>query len=107
MCKILHFFHQYMMSCNYFWMLCEGLYLHTLIVVSVFAEGQRMWWYYLLGWGRYLLLLGFDPLLPLPDCLQSSDSLDQKRVKGSGSVRRDGTQVLATVQSPRELDRFS
>uniref|UniRef100_A0A452EEW0 Calcitonin receptor n=1 Tax=Capra hircus TaxID=9925 RepID=A0A452EEW0_CAPHI len=55
MCKILHFFHQYMMSCNYFWMLCEGLYLHTLIVVSVFAEGQRMWWYYLLGWGLPLL----------------------------------------------------
>lgn len=107
MCKILHFFHQYMMSCNYFWMLCEGLYLHTLIVVSVFAEGQRMWWYYLLGWGRYLLLLAFDPLLPLPDCLQSSASLDQKRVKGSGSVRRDGTQVLATVQSPREFDRHS
>ena len=41
MCKILHFFHQYMMSCNYFWMLCEGLYLHTLIVVSVFAEGPK------------------------------------------------------------------
>ncbi|KAM4874160.1 calcitonin receptor [Thomomys bottae] len=51
MCKILHFFHQYMMACNYFWMLCEGIYLHTLIVVAVFAEGQRMLWYYLLGWG--------------------------------------------------------
>ncbi|XP_022441748.1 calcitonin receptor isoform X1 [Delphinapterus leucas] len=54
-CKILHFFHQYMMSCNYFWMLCEGVYLHTLIVVSVFAERQRMWWYYVLGWGLPLV----------------------------------------------------
>ncbi|XP_012881479.1 PREDICTED: calcitonin receptor isoform X1 [Dipodomys ordii] len=50
-CKILHFFHQYMMACNYFWMLCEGIYLHTLIVVAVFANSQRMLWYYLLGWG--------------------------------------------------------
>ncbi|CAH6779182.1 Calcr [Phodopus roborovskii] len=50
-CKILHFFHQYMMACNYFWMLCEGIYLHTLIVVAVFAEEQRLRWYYLLGWG--------------------------------------------------------
>ncbi|XP_045420341.1 calcitonin receptor [Lemur catta] len=50
-CKIVHFFHQYMMSCNYFWMLCEGIYLHTLIVVAVFVEKQKMWWYYLLGWG--------------------------------------------------------
>nr|XP_048293315.1 calcitonin receptor [Myodes glareolus] len=50
-CKVLHFFHQYMMACNYFWMLCEGIYLHTLIVVAVFAEEQRLRWYYLLGWG--------------------------------------------------------
>ncbi|XP_005388094.1 PREDICTED: calcitonin receptor [Chinchilla lanigera] len=50
-CKILHFFHQYMMACNYFWMLCEGIYLHTLIVVAVFTEEQRLLWYYLLGWG--------------------------------------------------------
>ncbi|XP_004702868.1 calcitonin receptor [Echinops telfairi] len=54
-CKILHFFHQYMMACNYFWMLCEGIYLHTLIVVCVFTEEQRLKWYYLLGWGFPLL----------------------------------------------------
>uniref|UniRef100_A0A3P8YX64 Calcitonin gene-related peptide type 1 receptor n=1 Tax=Esox lucius TaxID=8010 RepID=A0A3P8YX64_ESOLU len=50
-CKVLHFFHMYMLGCNYFWMLCEGIYLHTLIVVAVFAEEQRLHWYYLLGWG--------------------------------------------------------
>ncbi|XP_033849493.1 calcitonin gene-related peptide type 1 receptor [Acipenser ruthenus] len=50
-CKVLHFFHQYMLGCNYFWMLCEGIYLHTLIVVAVFAEEQHLHWYYLLGWG--------------------------------------------------------
>ncbi|XP_039179981.1 calcitonin receptor-like isoform X7 [Crotalus tigris] len=50
-CKVLQFFHQYTMGCNYFWMLCEGIYLHTLIVVAVFAEEQRLHWYYLLGWG--------------------------------------------------------
>ncbi|EDL13991.1 calcitonin receptor isoform 1b precursor [Mus musculus] len=50
-CKVLHFLHQYMMSCNYFWMLCEGIYLHTLIVMAVFTDEQRLRWYYLLGWG--------------------------------------------------------
>ncbi|XP_034561232.1 calcitonin gene-related peptide type 1 receptor [Notolabrus celidotus] len=50
-CKVLHFFHTYMLGCNYFWMLCEGIYLHTLIVVAVFAEEQHLHWYYLLGWG--------------------------------------------------------
>lgn len=42
----------YMLGCNYFWMLCEGIYLHTLIVVAVFAEEQHLHWYYLLGWGE-------------------------------------------------------
>ncbi|KAK7898782.1 hypothetical protein WMY93_019635 [Mugilogobius chulae] len=40
----LHFFHMYMLGCNYFWMLCEGIYLHTLIVVAVFAEEQHLHW---------------------------------------------------------------
>ncbi|KAF3857515.1 hypothetical protein F7725_009374 [Dissostichus mawsoni] len=34
-CKLLMFIHLYLLSCNYFWMLCEGIYLHTLIVVAV------------------------------------------------------------------------
>ncbi|KAM4711441.1 calcitonin gene-related peptide type 1 receptor-like [Anableps anableps] len=50
-CKILAFIQMYIMSCNYFWMLCEGIYLHTLIVVAVFAEKQHLMWYFLLGWG--------------------------------------------------------
>uniref|UniRef100_A0AAQ4P1E2 Calcitonin gene-related peptide type 1 receptor n=2 Tax=Gasterosteus aculeatus aculeatus TaxID=481459 RepID=A0AAQ4P1E2_GASAC len=50
-CKLLMFVHLYLLSCNYFWMLCEGIYLHTLIVVAVFAEKQHLMWYYLLGWG--------------------------------------------------------
>ncbi|XP_077978143.1 calcitonin gene-related peptide type 1 receptor-like isoform X2 [Glandiceps talaboti] len=49
-CKILNVMTQYFLSCNYFWMLCEGIYLHTLIVVAVFSERSRLVWYYLLGW---------------------------------------------------------
>lgn len=41
-------------------MLCEGIYLHTLIVVAVFAEKQHLMWYYLLGWGTQLHLLCFQ-----------------------------------------------
>lgn len=52
-CKLLMFVHLYLLSCNYFWMLCEGIYLHTLIVVAVFAEKQHLLWYYLLGWGEW------------------------------------------------------
>lgn len=51
-CKVCSFIHLYILGCMYFWMLCEGIYLHTLIVVAVFAEKQRLIWYYLLGWGE-------------------------------------------------------
>lgn len=51
-CKVSMFIHLYLFGCNYFWMLCEGIYLHTLIVVAVFAEKQHLMWYYLLGWGE-------------------------------------------------------
>ncbi|CDQ94526.1 unnamed protein product, partial [Oncorhynchus mykiss] len=62
-CKVSVFIHLYLFGCNYFWMLCEGIYLHTLIVVAVFAEKQHLMWYYLLGWGRFLgsPRLGFLP----------------------------------------------
>ncbi|XP_063067591.1 calcitonin gene-related peptide type 1 receptor [Engraulis encrasicolus] len=54
-CKLSQFLHLYLLGCNYFWMLCEGIYLHTLIVVAVFAEKQQLTWYYLLGWGFPLI----------------------------------------------------
>uniref|UniRef100_V9KRQ9 Calcitonin gene-related peptide type 1 receptor n=1 Tax=Callorhinchus milii TaxID=7868 RepID=V9KRQ9_CALMI len=54
-CKVVQFLHLYLIGCNYFWMLCEGIYLHTLIVVAVFAEKQHLLWYYLLGWGFPLI----------------------------------------------------
>ncbi|XP_060113290.1 calcitonin gene-related peptide type 1 receptor [Heteronotia binoei] len=54
-CKVAQFVHLYLMVCSYFWMLCEGIYLHTLIVVAVFAEKQHLLWYYLLGWGFPLI----------------------------------------------------
>ncbi|XP_029575111.1 calcitonin gene-related peptide type 1 receptor isoform X1 [Salmo trutta] len=50
-CKILTVLNQYTFGSNYFWMLCEGIYLHTLIVVSVFVGEQQLGWYYVLGWG--------------------------------------------------------
>uniref|UniRef100_A0A8C5AU20 Calcitonin gene-related peptide type 1 receptor n=1 Tax=Gadus morhua TaxID=8049 RepID=A0A8C5AU20_GADMO len=54
-CKVSQFVLLYLFGCNYFWMLCEGIYLHTLIVVAVFAEKQHLMWYYLLGWGFPLI----------------------------------------------------
>ncbi|XP_077585439.1 calcitonin gene-related peptide type 1 receptor [Stigmatopora nigra] len=50
-CKVLAVLVQYTFTSNYFWMLCEGIYLHTLIIVAVFVGEQKLFWYYVLGWG--------------------------------------------------------
>ncbi|XP_016359890.1 calcitonin gene-related peptide type 1 receptor-like isoform X2 [Sinocyclocheilus anshuiensis] len=50
-CKLLASIMQYTSCSNYFWMLCEGIYLHTLIIVAVFVGEQQLGWYYVLGWG--------------------------------------------------------
>ncbi|XP_062247343.1 calcitonin gene-related peptide type 1 receptor [Platichthys flesus] len=50
-CKVLAVLTQYASTSNYFWMLCQGIYLHTLIIVAVFVGEQQLFWYYVLGWG--------------------------------------------------------
>lgn len=54
-CQVLHVLVNYFMVCNYFWMFCEGLYLHTLLVVAFLSEKKMMRWLYLIGWGVPIL----------------------------------------------------
>ncbi|KAJ8024980.1 Calcitonin gene-related peptide type 1 receptor [Holothuria leucospilota] len=49
-CRIAFIMAQFFVLCNYFWMLSEGLYLHTVIVVAVFSENHNLFFYYIVGW---------------------------------------------------------
>uniref|UniRef100_A0A673AE45 Vasoactive intestinal peptide receptor 2 n=1 Tax=Sphaeramia orbicularis TaxID=375764 RepID=A0A673AE45_9TELE len=49
-CKASLVFFQYFIMANFFWLLVEGLYLHTLLVV-IFSENRHFIVYLFIGWG--------------------------------------------------------
>ncbi|XP_078083807.1 vasoactive intestinal polypeptide receptor 2 [Mustelus asterias] len=49
-CRAILVFFQYFITANFYWLLVEGLYLHTLLVVF-FSENKYFALYLLIGWG--------------------------------------------------------
>ncbi|XP_007458232.1 PREDICTED: glucagon-like peptide 1 receptor [Lipotes vexillifer] len=56
-CRLAFLLMQYCVAANYYWLLVEGVYLYTLLALSVFSE-QRIFRLYLsIGWGVPLLFV--------------------------------------------------
>ncbi|ETE62277.1 Parathyroid hormone 2 receptor, partial [Ophiophagus hannah] len=49
-CKITVVMFIYFLATNYYWILVEGLYLHSLIFVAFFSETKYLWGFILIGW---------------------------------------------------------
>ena len=49
-CQMLYVLVHYFMLTNYFWMLCEGFYLHSLLAFAFILEEKLLKYVYILGW---------------------------------------------------------
>ncbi|XP_077175019.1 parathyroid hormone 2 receptor isoform X1 [Paroedura picta] len=50
-CKVTVVMFIYFLATNYYWILVEGLYLHSLIFVAFFSDTKYLWGFTLIGWG--------------------------------------------------------
>ncbi|XP_068929713.1 glucagon-like peptide 1 receptor isoform X1 [Petaurus breviceps papuanus] len=56
-CRLVFIMMQYCVAANYYWLLVEGIYLYTLLVLSVFSERRVFRLYIFIGWGVPLLFV--------------------------------------------------
>ncbi|KAM8839296.1 parathyroid hormone/parathyroid hormone-related peptide receptor isoform 2-T3 [Synchiropus picturatus] len=50
-CKAAVTLFMYFLATNYYWILVEGLYLHSLIFMTFFSDRKYLWGFTLIGWG--------------------------------------------------------
>ncbi|KAJ7409691.1 Glucagon-like peptide 1 receptor [Willisornis vidua] len=56
-CRLVFVMMQYCVAANYYWLLVEGMYLYTLLVLSVFSEQRIFRLYLCIGWGVPMLFV--------------------------------------------------
>uniref|UniRef100_A0AAY4CKS1 Parathyroid hormone 2 receptor n=1 Tax=Denticeps clupeoides TaxID=299321 RepID=A0AAY4CKS1_9TELE len=50
-CKITVLMFIYFLATNYYWILVEGLYLHSLIFMAFLSDSKYLWGFTMIGWG--------------------------------------------------------
>ncbi|NXS08865.1 GLP2R protein, partial [Neodrepanis coruscans] len=57
-CRTTQFFMHYFVGTNYFWLLVEGIYLHSLLITVVLSEKRLLQTYIVIGWVVPILFVG-------------------------------------------------
>lgn len=58
-CELLYALMEYTKTVMFMWMLIEGMYLHNMLVLSVFSGKPNYVIYYSLGWGMLFYVYGW------------------------------------------------
>ncbi|XP_025896837.1 vasoactive intestinal polypeptide receptor-like [Nothoprocta perdicaria] len=56
-CKAAVAFFQFSILANFFWLLIEGIYLQTLLLLTFVSDKQYVWWFIFAGWGAPTLVI--------------------------------------------------
>nr|XP_018671173.1 parathyroid hormone 2 receptor-like isoform X2 [Ciona intestinalis] len=56
-CKLVMTLFHYFVATNYYWILVEALYLHSLIFVAFFSDKKYLWRFSVTGWGVPILFV--------------------------------------------------
>ncbi|XP_075778994.1 pituitary adenylate cyclase-activating polypeptide type I receptor-like isoform X2 [Pelodiscus sinensis] len=56
-CKVAMVFFQFSILANFFWLLVEGMYLQTLLLLTFVSGKQYVWWFILIGWGTPVVVM--------------------------------------------------
>uniref|UniRef100_A0A672K0L5 Uncharacterized protein n=1 Tax=Sinocyclocheilus grahami TaxID=75366 RepID=A0A672K0L5_SINGR len=56
-CKVTVLLFIYFLATNYYWILVEGLYLHSLIFMAFLSDSKYLWGFTLIGWGEYIMIV--------------------------------------------------
>lgn len=51
-CKVAVIFFLYFLATNHYWILVEGLYLHSLIFMAFLSDKNYLWALTIIGWGK-------------------------------------------------------
>uniref|UniRef100_A0A182TPG1 G-protein coupled receptors family 2 profile 2 domain-containing protein n=1 Tax=Anopheles melas TaxID=34690 RepID=A0A182TPG1_9DIPT len=62
-CVGLHILLHYLMLVNYFWMFCEGLHLHLVLVIVFIKDIVAMRWFVTIGWILPMVLVSLYALV--------------------------------------------
>ena len=52
MCRVARVALEYFVACNYFWLLVEAIFLHTLLFTAGLTKRRLLKRYMFLGWGQ-------------------------------------------------------
>lgn len=71
-CRVLHIATQYLMISSYFWMFCEGMHLHLVLVVVFIKDKIAMRIFIVIGWILPLIIVAVYSYFRSEDAIDST-----------------------------------